>query len=97
MDIDEKSSKFVSEDEISEFIKDYKNLSKSQMSDFKNPKLFEGWELRYSKLQKFKGFAKALISTLKNHVSLDYIHLEITKRGIEVYTLWGEYDKVVVF
>lgn len=97
MDIDEKSNKFVSEDEISEFIKDYKNLSKSQMSDFKNPKLFEGWDIRYSKLQKFKGFAKALISTLKNHVSLDTIHLEIASKNIKVYTIWGEYDSVVNF
>ena len=97
MDIDEKSSKFVSEDEISEFIKDYKNHSKSQMSDFKNPKLFKGWDIRYSKLQKFKGFAKALISTLKNHVSLDTIYLEIASKNIKVYTILGEYDSVVNF
>ena len=96
-DVVELNDKTVSETEISNYIKNYKFLSQSQKNDFKNPEQFKDWGIRYSELQKYKGFAKALISTRKNHISLDYIHLEITKRGIEVYTLWGEYDKVIVF
>ena len=46
---------------------------------FKYPEKFQDWDKKYSELQKHKGFAKALISTLKNHESLDCIHEEISK------------------
>lgn len=96
-DVIELNDKSVSETEISDFIKNYKFLSQSQKNDFKNPKQFKDWGLRYSELQKYKGFAKALISTRKNHISLDNIHKEIAESDIEIYTLWGEHDTVVVF
>ena len=96
-DVVELNDKSVSETEISDFIKNYKFLSQSQKNDFKNPKQFKAWGLRYSELQKYKGFAKALISTRKNHISLDNIHREIAESDIEIYTLWGEHDTVVVF
>ena len=96
-DVIELNDKSVSETEISDFIKNYKFLSQSQKNDFKNPKQFKDWGLRYSELQKYKGFAKALISTRKNHISLDNIHREIAESDIEIYTLWGEHDTVVVF
>ena len=96
-DVIELNDKSVSETEISDFIKNYKFLSQSQKNDFKNPKQFKAWGLRYSELQKYKGFAKALISTRKNHISLDNIHKEIAESDIEIYTLWGEHDTVVVF
>ena len=43
------------------------------------------------------GFAKALISTTKNLVSLDDIHYKIHSLDIPVYTFWGRHDKVVVY
>ena len=43
------------------------------------------------------GFAKALISTTKNLVSLDDIHNNIHSLGIPVYTFWGRHDNVVVY
>jgi len=85
-DVKEMNNKSVSEDEISKFI-----------DDFKNPDQFKDWDKKYSELQKFKGFARALISTRKNHVLLDDIHKQITNNNIEVYTLWGKYDTVVFF
>ena len=93
--VEEKSDKSVSQKEIFEFINNYDLLSKSQKNDFKYPEKFQDWDKKYSELQKHKGFAKALISTLKNHESLDCIHEEISKTEIQIYTIWGEYDKVV--
>ena len=46
---------------------------------------------------KYKGFARALISTRKNHYLMDNIHLKIQQSDIPVYTLWGDSDKVIVF
>lgn len=96
-DVTELNDKTVSEDEILNYINNYEFLSQSQKNDFKNPEQFKDWGIRYSELQKYKGFAKALISTRKNHVSLDNIHIYIAKTGIDVFTLWGGYDTVVVF
>ncbi len=96
-DVKEMNNKSVGEAEILKFIDNYKFLSKSQMNDFKNPNQFKDWDKKYSELQKFKGFARALISTSKNHVPLDDIHKQIANNKIEVYTLWGKYDNVVVF
>ena len=46
---------------------------------------------------KYKGFAKALISTRKNHYTMDDIHKKIQESDIPVYTIWGDSDKVVVY
>lgn len=94
-DLTEKKDKTVSQNEIRNYINNYESISKGQKNDFKNPDQFKDWDIKYSELQKYKGFAKALISTLKNHVSLDSIHTELAKTNIDIYTLWGEYDTVV--
>ena len=44
-----------------------------------------------------KGFAKALLSTQKNLVTLDAIHQKIDSLAIPVVTIWGQYDQVVVY
>lgn len=96
-EVKELDDKSVNKEEVTRFIKNYKSLSESQKNDFKDPNQFGDWVLKYSKLQKYKGFARALISTQKNHVSLDNLHKEIAETNIEIFTLWGKYDKVVVF
>ena len=46
-----------------------------------------------------KGFARALISTRKNHDSgeLDRIHGALQTSDIPVATIWGDSDTVVVY
>ena len=72
-------------------------MSESQKNDFFNPEKFPNWSKKYDELLTHFGFAKALISTTKNLVSLDDIHYKIHSLDIPVYTFWGRHDKVVVY
>lgn len=93
----EVSDKSVSQEEIDKFIEGYPELSESQKNDFFNPEKFPNWSKKYDELLTHFGFAKALISTTKNLVSLDDIHYKIHTLDIPVYTFWGRHDKVVVY
>jgi pimeloyl-ACP methyl ester carboxylesterase len=92
------SSNIVTDKEVQDFITtNYPTISKGQLLDFKYPENYPSWEGKYEELLNYKGFARALISTRKNIVTLDDIHLEINDREIPVYTIWGVHDKVVLY
>ena len=92
------ADKNVSKDEINEFIKNrYPTISSEQLSDFKYPENYPLWDDKYEDLLKFKGFARALISTLKNHKNLDLENKEISDSNKKVYTIWGDSDSVVIY
>lgn len=94
----ELENKNVSEDEIKDFIENkYPTISSGQLSDFKYPENYPNWDDKYEELLKFNGFARALISTLKNHVNLDSENKEISDSNKTVYTIWGDSDSVVVY
>ena len=94
----EVEEKNVTTNEINTFItKRYPSISKGQLSDFKYPKNFPNWANKYESLLKFKGFARALISTQKNHINLDLEHNEINESNMKVYTIWGDSDSVIVY
>ncbi len=96
--IKESKDKSVSNEEVENFIKNnYPTISKGQLEDFKYPENHIGWDEKYEELLKYKGFAKALISTRKNHYTMDDIHKKIQESDIPVYTIWGDSDKVVVY
>ena len=90
-------NKEVSQKEIDDYIETYPLLAESQRKDFKNPEQFPDWGDKYEKLLQYKGFANALLSTRKNHVSLDVEHEMINESGIPVYTIFGDSDSVVVY
>ena len=83
--------------EINDLIKSYPEMAMGQKNDFFNPGQYPDWIDKYQELQKHKGFARALISTTKNLVTLDYVHNKIDSLNIPVYTFWGEFDTVVVY
>ncbi len=88
----------VSEKEVREFIdNNYPTIAKGQLQDFKYPEKFEGWDDKYEELLKYKGFARALISTTKNHYTMDEVHKKINNLNLPTYTIWGDSDKVVVY
>ena len=89
----------VSQDEIDELIEKYSELPAGQLSDFKDPTNFQDWDDKYAELLVHKGFARALISTRKNHDSgaLDRIHASLQTSDIPVTTIWGDSDTVVVY
>ena len=96
--INQVEDKSVIEKEVENFIKNrYPTISKGQMDDFKYPENHEGWDKKYEELLKFKGFARALISTGKNHYTMDNIHKNIQQSDIPVYTIWGDSDQVVIY
>ena len=89
----------VSQVEIDELIARYPELPAGQLSDFKDPTNCQDWDDKYAELLVHKGFARALISTRKNHDSreLDRIHAELQASDIPVTTIWGDSDSVVVY
>ena len=89
----------VSQKEIDELIGKYPELPAGQLSDFKDPTNFQDWDDKYAELLIHKGFARALISTRKNHDSkeLDRIHASLQTSDIPVTTIWGDSDTVVVY
>ena len=96
--VDELNDKSVSEIEVSNFIKNnYPTISEGQLLDFKYPEKHSGWDIKYEELLKYKGFAKALISTRKNHYTMDKIHIKIQNSDIPVFTIWGDSDQVVLY
>ena len=90
-------NKKVSQKEINNYIATYPKKAKGQLEDFYEPEKFPDWPKLYEELLTHKGFAKALISTSKNLVTLDNIHKQINDLNIPVYTIWGLHDKVVVY
>ena len=96
--VEELNDKSVSEIEVSNFIKNnYPTISEGQLLDFKYPEKHSGWDIKYEELLKYKGFAKALISTRKNHYTMDSIHIKIQNSNIPVSTIWGDSDQVVLY
>ena len=90
--------KSVNGKEINDFIRNkYPTISKGQLLDFKYPENFKGWDTKYEELLQYEGFAKALISTRKNHVNLDMENKYINDSKIPFYTLWGDSDSAVVY
>ena len=87
----------VSTDEIAEFISRYPEIALGQLDDFFDPTQFPNWPKKYAALQQYKGFAQALISTRKNHTTMDAIHQKINGFNLPVYTIWGVADQVVVY
>ena len=78
------------------FIKNnYKTIAKGQLGDFKDPSKFTGWDKKYEELLKYKGFARALISTTRNNHSLDSINQTIGMSSLPQYAIWGDSDNVL--
>jgi len=96
-DIEATKDVSVSTDEIAEFISRYPAIALGQLDDFFDPTQFPDWPDKYTALQQYKGFAQALISTRKNHTTMDLIHQKINDLNLPVYTIWGVADQVVVY
>ena len=94
---EEVDDKNVYQEEIDNMILKYPEMAKGQVNDFFDGDKYPNWVTQYEELQTHEGFARALISTTKNLVTLDDIHIKIDSLNIPVYTFWGEFDNVVVY
>ena len=89
--------KNVYQEEIDKMILKYPEMAKGQVNDFFEGDKYPNWITQYEELQTHVGFARALISTTKNLVTLDDVHVKIDSLNIPIYTFWGEFDNVVVY
>ena len=89
----------VTDKEIDAFINEkFPTLAKGQLSDFKYPENFAGiWDLKYQELLKYKGFARAILSTAKNNYLLDEVNSKIGNTDLPQFAIWGDSDSVFPF
>ena len=84
--------------EINDFIRNrYPTISNGQLLDFKYPENHKNWVKKYEDLLKYKGFARALVSTMKNHKNLDKENSFIDNSEIPYFLVWGDSDSTVVY
>lgn len=86
----------VSAEEIEAFKrKRFPTMAIGQMGDFYDSVPFRGWDKKYKEVMQYNGFARALISTIKNRTSLENEQRKIAASGMPVFAIWGEHDQVV--
>lgn len=97
VDLNSEYPAMVSEEDVNAFkaTDGYKYMAKGQLSDFYDSVPFLGWDKKYEEMMKFKGFARALLSTRRNSPSMENEHKAIAASGIPVFCFWGEHDTVV--
>ena len=72
-------------------------LPKSQPEDFYQPERFPDWEARYRDQMQYKGFKRAILSTIRHMVALDALaeYEQLGESGAPVLLLWGREDQTV--
>jgi pimeloyl-ACP methyl ester carboxylesterase len=75
------------------------HLSKGVGSDFYNPTNIKAFAEKYMIQMKFKGFMRAILSTMRNGMLGEFISIyhQIGEMNIPTLLLWGRNDKTVPF
>lgn len=75
------------------------SMKKKQLKDFYHPENFPDWPSKFLSQMKYKGFKKAILSTLRNYMSedklVDYVKLGQLQKS--VLLIWGEDDQTLPF
>jgi len=74
-------------------------MADGQMSDFVHPDRFPDWTNRYREQMQYRGFGRALLSTLsaRTGVSMDSVYHTVATANVPVLLIWGEKDNTVPF
>lgn len=74
-------------------------LGRDVASDVFSPELVEEFQRKYRIQMKFKGFRRAILSTMRNGMLGDFspIYRRIGQLGIPVMLFWGENDRTLPF
>lgn len=74
-------------------------MADGQSSDFLHPERYPGWADQYRPQMRYRGFGRALHSTLMmaSRVSLDSLYASVGKAGIPALLIWGKQDQTVPF
>ncbi|WP_031495972.1 alpha/beta fold hydrolase [Bryobacter aggregatus] len=75
------------------------NLPRAQLSDFVDPGKFPDWSERYKAQMRYRGFRRALLSTLRHYATADWVqsYTAVGKMKIPVFLIWGKADRDVPF
>ena len=72
-------------------------LPQSQGADAFNPDVLPDWEQKYRVQLQYKGFRRAILSTIRNLPNMDALHQYelVGKMDLPVQVIWGEEDQSV--
>lgn len=74
-------------------------MAEGQASDFLHPENHPDWVERYRPQMRFRGFGRALLSTIRAGaaVNFDTLYANVAKTGVPVLLIWGRQDRTVPF
>ncbi len=74
-------------------------MAEGQMSDFLHPERYPSWVAQYRPQMQYKGFGRALLSTLRSvdHTNLSDIYRPVGRLATPVLLVWGRQDQTVSF
>lgn len=75
------------------------SMAESQLEDFYKPNDFADWPDKYEIQMEFKGFKKAILSTLRNYMTEDKLNAyeELGKLVKPVLLIWGKEDQATPY
>lgn len=74
-------------------------LPRSQVNDFFDPEKFPNWEEKYREQMQYKGFRRAILSSIRNLVDIDPLaeYIAVDQKEIPMLLLWGRYDQTISY
>lgn len=72
-------------------------LPQSQSGDLVHPENFPEWEDKYREQIQYKGFGRAILSTMRNLAKLDTLKLyeNLAKKELPTLIIWGKQDQTI--
>ena len=72
-------------------------LPQTQADDFYHPENYPEWEQKYTDQLQYKGFKRAILSTIRNLTSYDpyQIYEEYAENGFPTFLIWGTEDRTI--
>jgi pimeloyl-ACP methyl ester carboxylesterase len=74
-------------------------MAAGQMTDFLHPERYPTWIDQYLPQMRYKGFGRALLSTLveASQIDFDDLYTKVAATGIPVMLIWGKQDQTVPY
>lgn len=75
------------------------SMADGQLDDFYDPSRFSGWPERFREQMRYKGFRRAILSTIQHYAPVDHQanFEQVAASGIPTMLIWGKEDTVVPF
>jgi len=72
-------------------------MAEGQMADFLHPEHHPTWVAQYRPQMRYKGFGRALLSTMTtaSRVDFDALYAGVARTGVPVMLVWGRQDQTV--